>query len=108
MVDERVLRNFYRWAWHFVFRRKAVIFDSMSILVNTHNEQEEKVLLAFLNSLRFDYKTNVLEDEVAVQEKSVAQYNADIDAATAEIDAGNFVLHEDVEKLFADRRKALL
>lgn len=30
----------------------------MAVVVNTHNEQEEKVLLAFLNSLNYDYQTN--------------------------------------------------
>lgn len=79
----------------------------MSILVNTHSEQEEKVLLAFLNSLKFDYKTGVEADEDMMQEEFIAQYNTEIDAAGLDIDAGNFVLHEDVEKLFADRRKAL-
>lgn len=31
----------------------------MSILVNTHNELEEKVLIAFLKSLKYDYKSDV-------------------------------------------------
>jgi len=79
----------------------------MSILVNIHSEQEEKVLLAFLNSLKFDYKAGVVADEEAMQEGIITQYNSEIDAAIADIDAGNFVLHEDVEKLFADRRKTL-
>lgn len=79
----------------------------MSILVNTHNEQEEKVLLAFLNSLRFNYKTGVFEDESVVQDEFIAKYNSELDESVADIEAGNSVLHEDVEKLFSDRRKAL-
>lgn len=79
----------------------------MSILVNIHNEQEEKILLAFLNSLKFDYKVGIPADDEALQKEFIAQYNAEIDAAVTDIDAGNFVSHDDVEKLFADRRKAL-
>jgi hypothetical protein len=33
----------------------------MSILVNTHNELEEKVLIAFLKSLKYDYKSDLKE-----------------------------------------------
>lgn len=79
----------------------------MNILVNTHNEQEKKVLLAFLNSLKFDYKSGVQNGEESIKSEFLAQYNQDLDAAFAEIEGGIFVLHEDVEKLFADRRKAL-
>jgi len=68
---------------------------------------QEKVLLAFLNSLKFDYKAGIVADEETMQEEFITQYNSEIGAAVADIDAGNFVLHEDVEKLFADRRKAL-
>jgi hypothetical protein len=48
----------------------------MSVLVNTQNEQE------FLD-----------------------QYNQEIDMADAEIEAGNYVTHQDVEQLFANRRQ---
>ena len=65
------------------------------------------MLLAFLNSLKFDYKAGVVADEETMQEEFITQYNSEIDVAAADIDAGNFVLHEDVEKLFGDRRKAL-
>jgi len=65
------------------------------------------MLLAFLNSLKFDYKVGIPSDDEALQKEFITQYNAEIDAATADVDAGNFVSHEDVEKLFADRRKAL-
>jgi|GEM_PF-2126115 len=34
----------------------------MSVLVNTKNEQEEKVLLAFLDSLHYKYQSDI-EDE---------------------------------------------
>jgi uncharacterized protein YaiL (DUF2058 family) len=34
----------------------------MTISVNTQNEQEEKVLIAFLESLNYDYQTEDEED----------------------------------------------
>lgn len=39
----------------------------MTIVVNTHNEQEEKVLLAFLESLQYDYQ-ETKEDDVFLTE----------------------------------------
>jgi len=36
----------------------------MTVVVNTHNEQEEKVLLAFLDSLKYDYETNSTETSI--------------------------------------------
>lgn len=75
----------------------------MTILVNTHNDLEEKVLIAFLDSLKFDYKSGKdVEDEAFLD-----QYNKEIDEAEKEIDAGNYVDQDYVEKLFADRRKNL-
>ncbi|MEC3880922.1 hypothetical protein [Parapedobacter sp. 10938] len=47
----------------------------MSILVNIQNEQEEKVLLAFLNSLRFNYKTGVVKDGDVMREEFIVEYN---------------------------------
>lgn len=73
----------------------------MTILVNTHNDLEEKVLIAFLESLKYEYKSgNYAEDEVFLD-----QYNKEIDEAEAEIEAGNYADHDYVEKLFAGRRK---
>jgi hypothetical protein len=79
----------------------------MSILVNPHNEQEEKVLVAFLNSLHYDYKSGIAGETEEVSETFLDQYNKDIDEAEAEIESGNFVEHSEVEKLFANRRKNL-
>jgi hypothetical protein len=73
----------------------------MSILVNTYNELEEKVLIAFLDSLRYDYKSGIHKDT----ETFLDEYNKEIDEA--EIESGNYADHDFVEKLFADRRKSL-
>lgn len=77
----------------------------MSVLVNPHNEQEEKVLLAFLDSLRYDYKPNI-ENSEAVIESFLDQYNKDIDEGNADIEAGNYATQDEVEQFFAERRKA--
>ncbi len=78
----------------------------MSILVNPHNEQEEKVLIAFLNSLQYDYKSDIGEGQ-EVFEAFLEQYNKEIDEAEAEIDSGNYLNHGEVEELFANRRRKL-
>lgn len=77
----------------------------MGIFVNTHTEQEEKVLLAFLDSLKFDYTAMPQEQEGEIQTDFLKRYNQEIDAGVSEIEQGNFVVQEDVEKFFADRRK---
>ncbi|MFI5160546.1 MAG: hypothetical protein ACHQHN_04675 [Sphingobacteriales bacterium] len=75
----------------------------MTILVNTHNELEEKVLIAFLDSLRYDYKSKIHKEAEAFLD----EYNKEIDEAEAEIESGDYADHDFVEKLFADRRKSL-
>jgi hypothetical protein len=77
----------------------------MSILVNTHNELEEKVLIAFLDSLRYDYKSDTNGNNRKATEAFLDQYNKEIDEAEAEIESGNYVDQDYVEKLFANRRK---
>jgi len=79
----------------------------MSILVNPHNEQEEKVLLAFLNSMKYDYKPNVGSDENAVMQAFLDQYNKEIDDAEIEIESGDYLNQKQVEELLTNRRKNL-
>jgi hypothetical protein len=78
----------------------------MSILVNPHNEQEEKVLIAFLNSMKYDYKPTIGSDEKEVMRDFLDQYNKEIDEAEAEIDAGDYLDQDEVEAFFANRRKS--
>lgn len=55
----------------------------MTVVVNTHSEQEEKVLLAFLDSLKYDYQTNDAElsltdaqaEEILSRDKKFAEGN---------------------------------
>lgn len=77
----------------------------MSILVNPHNEQEEKALLAFLNSKKYDYKPGVGESDDEAMVVFLDQYNKEIDEAEAEIDNGNYFTQDEVEKIFKERRK---
>lgn len=79
----------------------------MSVLVTTQNEQEEKVLLAFLDSLRYQYQSDIEDKAEQINEAFLNQYNKEIEQADKEIEAGNFVTHEDVEQLFQKRRKAI-
>ena len=78
----------------------------MSILVKPHNEQEEKALLAFLNSRKYDYKPGIGESEDEAMAIFLDQYNQEIDEAEKEIDNGNYFTQDEVEKLLEDRRKA--
>ena len=77
----------------------------MSILVNTHNELEEKVLVAFLKSLKYDYKSDLKEEET--YKDFLDQYNQEIDQAEIEIESSDYVDQDYAEKLFANRRKNL-
>lgn len=79
----------------------------MSILVNPHNEQEEKILLAFLDSLKFEYKIEVSDTKEGLHEEFLSNYNYDIKEGEADIEQGNFSSQEDVEKFFSERRKLL-
>ena len=79
----------------------------MSVLVNTQNEQEEKVLLAFLDSLRYKYQSDIEDKADQINKAFLDQYNKEIEQADAEIEAGNYVSHQDVEQLFQKRRKAV-
>jgi len=56
----------------------------MSILVNPHSEREEKTLIAFLDSMKYDYKSGIDTDTEAFLD----QYNKEIDEAEAEIESG--------------------
>jgi hypothetical protein len=77
----------------------------MTIQVYTHNEQEEKELLSFLESRHYNYKSTS-ENEITDAE-FLDQYNKELDEAEAQIDAGDYYTHEEVKKILADRRKLI-
>ena len=75
----------------------------MTIQVYPYNEQEEKVLLDFLKSRHYNYKS-ADENELADAE-FLNQYNKDLDESEAQIDAGDYLTHDEVKKFFADKKK---
>lgn len=74
----------------------------MSIIVSPHNEQEEKVLLAFLNSLEYEFSE---EEDISVpppegeRRQTLEEYNEEIENAVAEVESGIFYTHEEVLKM---------
>ncbi|MFF5383860.1 hypothetical protein [Pedobacter suwonensis] len=79
----------------------------MSIFVNTKSEQEEKVLIAFLDSLDYKYQSDISEEPAEIATLFLDQYNQELDQADKEIESGNFISHGAVEQLFQKRRKAI-
>jgi hypothetical protein len=75
----------------------------MTIQVYTFNEQEEKALLAFLESGRYNYKSTSV-DELSESE-FLNQYNNDLDEAEAQINSGDFISHQDVKDFFANKKR---
>lgn len=82
-----------------------MVFLYMSVLVMTKNEQEEKILLAFLESLGYNYQAGVSDGAAKAGMVFLKKYSEDIEQADAEITSGNYVKQADVEKLFRQRRK---
>lgn len=76
----------------------------MSILVYPYNEQEERALLEFLKSRHYHFKNT---DDTNVNDASLDQYNKELDEANAQIEAGEYISHDDVKKFLAERRKRL-
>ncbi|MDQ8003707.1 MAG: hypothetical protein REI64_02840 [Pedobacter sp.] len=79
----------------------------MSILVNTQNEQEEKVLRAFLDSLKYNYQSGIGANEEQINATFLDEYNKEVNLADAEISSGDFIKHTDVVTLLKNRRKTL-
>jgi hypothetical protein len=75
----------------------------MTIQVYPFNEQEEKVLLEFLKSRHYNYKSTNESDITDVE--FLKRYNKDIDEAEAQIDKGEYLTHDDVKKFFTDKKK---
>ncbi len=51
-----------------------------TLTVNIGNEQPERVLLVFLNSLKYDYKTEVQHDISDAQKKEILRRERDFEA----------------------------
>ena len=66
----------------------------VAILVTPHSEQEEKVLLAFLDSLDYEYHSQ----PGLGKPQTIEEYNREIENAVAEIESGKFITQEELEK----------
>lgn len=75
----------------------------MTIQVYTGNEQEEKELLDFLKSRRYNYKST--DDSEITDADLLSQYNKEMDEAEAAMDAGHYLTHDEVKKFFALKRQ---
>ena len=51
-----------------------------TLLVNIHNEQQERVLLAFLNSLKYEYSTEDQSEIPETQQKEILRRERDFEA----------------------------
>lgn len=73
----------------------------MTIVVNPHTEQEEKVLLAFLESLKYDYEASK-EDDVYLtesQQEELMRRHADFKNGKTEARLLDDVLN-DIERVY--------
>lgn len=68
----------------------------MSILVNTRNEQEEKVILAFLDSLAVEYKTEFEEDWGDLPDKVIF----DVKESIKQIENGEGIDHNTAKETY--------
>ena len=86
----------------FCFGRKFVNLI-MTIQVYTNTEQDEKVLLEFLESHHYNYKSG--DDDLMNDQGFLDEYNREIEESEAQIDAGEFYTHEEVKQFLADKKK---
>jgi predicted transcriptional regulator len=75
----------------------------MTIQVYPYNQQEEKELLDFLNSRHYNYKSGGEKEVTDIE--FLNQYNKELDEAEAQIDAGDYLTHDEVKKFFANKKK---
>ncbi len=66
----------------------------MAVLVNPHSEQEEKVLLAFLSSLNYEYHSA----EHYEKPQTIIEYKKELDDALSRVKAGQFTTQDELEK----------
>lgn len=76
----------------------------MTIRVYPYDKTEEKALLDFLESRHYRYQSS---DENAIDAEFIAEYNKELAEAEAEIDAGEYLSHDEVKKSLAERRKRI-
>lgn len=65
------------------------------------------MLLAFLDSLRYNYQTNAGDNAEQINNAFLKNYNKDIQQADNEVASGSYISHENVEQLLRNRGKAI-
>jgi hypothetical protein len=72
----------------------------MEIVVTPHNEQEEKILLAFLNSMQYEYTSLDSKNQMPVNERkqTIEEYNDEIAEAEKEYKKGKSVTTDELKK----------
>jgi hypothetical protein len=79
----------------------------MKIVVNLKTKTEERMLTAFLDSMKIAYHSaNKTDENLATYKEFINEYNNEIDNAVNEIENNSYIAHKDVKKLMAERRKA--
>jgi hypothetical protein len=68
----------------------------MNILVNTRNVEEEKAVLAFLDSLAVEYKTDFEEDWGDLPDKVIS----DVKESMKQIENGQGIEHNTVKEMY--------
>jgi hypothetical protein len=77
----------------------------MSIQVYPYNDQEEKALLDFLESRHYSYKAT--DENEMPDAEFLDQYNKELAEAESQIDKGDYLTHDEVKKIFAEKRKRI-
>jgi hypothetical protein len=75
----------------------------MTIQVYPYSEQEEKALIDFLKSRHYHFKST--DDMETPDDSFLEQYNKEINEAESQIDAGDYLTHDQVRQHFANKRK---
>jgi hypothetical protein len=75
----------------------------MTIKVFPFNEQEEKDLLDFLKARHYNYQST--DEDKTADSEFLKQYNKELNEAEAQIDAGDYLTHDEVKEYFANKKK---
>jgi hypothetical protein len=79
----------------------------MKIVVNIKTKAEERMLTAFLDSMKITYRNaSEIENNIDTYNEFLKQYNVEIDSSVNEIENNSYIAHKDVKKKLDERRKA--
>ena len=79
----------------------------MKFVVNIKTKAEERMLTAFLDSMKIAYHAaSVIENNIDTYNEFLKEYNVELDSAVNEIKNNSYVAHKKKKKKLAERRKA--